>query len=117
MKNANHLILATTYFLLIVIAEVSLFYAAESMPEISDYSMLLIISVFLSLAWLLKLKIPAVIIATVLTVSYGVLSFYSNFPIYFVGYPVSIEEFLPTIGIKTGYYITPLIAYVAIAKK
>jgi len=105
---------ASKYFMLIIVVEIALFYLVRSFPNVTAFVMPVTILSFLVFAWLLKLKIPAFIVVSVLTVSYGVLSFYSDFPIYHVGYPVTFEEFLPTIGIKTGFYVFPLIAYISI---
>ena len=117
MINSNHLVTALTYFLLVVVGEVALFYLVQSIPEISQFAMPAMIAFFLGIAWLLKLRLVAVIVSSILIVLYGILSFYSDFPIYHVGYPQSFQEFLPVIAIKTGYYTFPLIAYIAIGKK
>ncbi len=119
MKNANHLILATCYLLLVIFSEIGLFYLAELMPTItiSDYSMLLMLAVFMGVAWMLKPRMPAVTIIVVLIALYGILSFYSNFSIYYVGYPASINDFVIVIAVKTAYYSFPVIAYVVISKK
>ncbi len=117
MKYTHHLIVAFSYFLLVVFAEVALYYLALSMPLVGDYSMLLTVVVFLGIAWLLKLRIPAVIISLLLIALYGVLSFYADFPIYYIGYPDTLSEFLPMIAVKTAYFSFPIIAYVALVKR
>jgi len=113
----NQIITAATYFLLIVLAEISLYYLSISLPSIADYAMLIALFGFLGLAWLLKLKFVALILSVNLNILYGVLSFYYDFPIYHVGYPDSFVEFLPLIGIKTAFYTFPLIAFLALGKK
>jgi len=110
------MILASVYLLLVVFAEIILFYLSGVYSVVGDFGMFITVGLFLAIAWMLKLKVPAVMITAVLIGFYGVLSFYSQFPIYDIDYPQSLEEFLPVIAIKVGYYIFPLILYIVIKK-
>jgi len=109
--------MALTYVLCVVLLELGLYYLVASIQEITDYVMLLMSGLLLGLSWLIKPKFAGSLIAVVLIAMYGVLSYYSDFPIYYVGYPITLEEFLPDIGLKTLFYAFPLMAYVALKYK
>ena len=117
MIKPNQLVVALAYVLCVVLLELGSYYLVVSIQEVTDYVMLLMTGLLLGISWLIKPKIAALFLAVVLIVLYGVLSFYSDFPIYFVGYPNTLEEFLPDVGLKTLFYAFPLIAYVAIKYK
>lgn len=117
LKNTNHIVVALTYFLLVVVCEIALYYLVRALPSTADFVMPGTILLFVVLAWYLKPTLLSLVIVSILVMLYGALSFYSDFPVYHLGYPETIEEFLPDIGIKTGFYTFPLVAYVLLRKK
>jgi len=117
MISKEELIRSLFYFSLVVIGEIILHLSTTYFMMANEYTLPVMIFVFLIIAWLLRTNLITLGLVSVLVVLYGCVSYFTQFFVYAAEYPASLVEFTPTILIKTLIYTFPIVAVVVLTPR